>query len=193
MRNITVAIVVGLAVGTAVTPAQAAPPTQDSVQGNVTTIGTDVAGFESATYAIDASSGPSGETPSGTVRATSPIGTFFFEGTVTCLSISDNIALLNLQTGNFGLLALRLTDNAGTGVGDLVEATLTTRSPTECSTPEASYIRHDRVTAGDIVIHDAAPLPSSKEQCRNGGWRNFGPMFKNQGQCVAYVERGPKP
>ena len=112
---------------------------------------------------------------------------------MTCLSISDNIALLNLQTGNFGLLALRLTDNAGTGVGDLVEATLTTRSPTECSTPEASYIRHDRVTAGDIVIHDAAPLPSSKEQCRNGGWRNFGPMFKNQGQCVAYVERGPKP
>ena len=36
-----------------------------------------------------------------------------------------------------------------------------------------------------------ARVPTSKEQCKNGGWRNF-PEFKNQGQCVAFVERGPK-
>jgi uncharacterized membrane protein len=30
--------------------------------------------------------------------------------------------------------------------------------------------------------------PTSKSQCKNGGWRNFtNPSFKNQGQCVAYV------
>jgi hypothetical protein len=33
-----------------------------------------------------------------------------------------------------------------------------------------------------------SPLPTSRSRCRNGGWRNFG--FKNQGQCVAFVERG---
>ena len=26
--------------------------------------------------------------------------------------------------------------------------------------------------------------PTSKAQCKNGGWKNFGSMFKNQGQCV---------
>jgi hypothetical protein len=30
--------------------------------------------------------------------------------------------------------------------------------------------------------------PKNKDQCKNGGWRNFtNPTFKNQGQCVAYV------
>lgn len=32
--------------------------------------------------------------------------------------------------------------------------------------------------------------PTTKQQCKNGGYRAFG--FKNQGQCVAFVERGPK-
>jgi hypothetical protein len=30
--------------------------------------------------------------------------------------------------------------------------------------------------------------PTDKEQCKNGGWENFG--FKNQGQCVRFVETG---
>lgn len=33
------------------------------------------------------------------------------------------------------------------------------------------------------------PLPTSKAQCKNGGWRNY-PQFKNQGQCVSFVETG---
>jgi hypothetical protein len=37
----------------------------------------------------------------------------------------------------------------------------------------------------------APPAPRSNEQCKNGGWAQFG--FKNQGQCVAFVQRGPKP
>jgi hypothetical protein len=32
-------------------------------------------------------------------------------------------------------------------------------------------------------------VPTSKEQCKNGGWRNFGTMFKNQGQCMAFVRQ----
>jgi hypothetical protein len=32
--------------------------------------------------------------------------------------------------------------------------------------------------------------PTSKDQCKNGGWKTFtNPTFKNQGQCVDYVER----
>jgi hypothetical protein len=41
------------------------------------------------------------------------------------------------------------------------------------------------VTGGDVAIHDAPPLPTSKEQCNNGGWRTYG-IFKNQGECVSF-------
>jgi hypothetical protein len=51
----------------------------------------------------------------------------------------------------------------------------------------------ETVTEGDITVVDAPPLPTSNEQCKNGGWRNFGDTFKNQGECVAFVQRGPKP
>jgi hypothetical protein len=34
-----------------------------------------------------------------------------------------------------------------------------------------------------------AGSPSSKAQCKHGGWRTFtSPSFKNQGQCVSWVE-----
>jgi hypothetical protein len=33
-------------------------------------------------------------------------------------------------------------------------------------------------------------FPTSKSQCKNGGWRDFG--FRNQGQCIRFVKHGPK-
>ena len=30
------------------------------------------------------------------------------------------------------------------------------------------------------------PLPTSTDQCKNGGWKTFG-VFKNQGDCVSFV------
>jgi DNA-binding beta-propeller fold protein YncE len=33
-------------------------------------------------------------------------------------------------------------------------------------------------------------VPTSKEQCKNGGWRDF-PQFRNQGSCVSYVQTHP--
>jgi Beta-propeller repeat len=35
-------------------------------------------------------------------------------------------------------------------------------------------------------IEFAVPLPTSKDQCKNGGWQTFG-VFKNQGDCVSFV------
>ena len=34
-------------------------------------------------------------------------------------------------------------------------------------------------------------LPTSKDQCKHSGWRNYG-VFKNQGDCVNFVETGGK-
>ena len=55
------------------------------------------------------------------------------------------------------------------------------------------------IISGTVTISRACEggiltaAPTSKEQCKNGDWLEFGSMFKNQGQCVAFVERGPKP
>ena len=42
-----------------------------------------------------------------------------------------------------------------------------------------------------VAITPAPPAPKSKEECKHGGYLKFGPPagpFKNQGQCVSYVE-----
>jgi len=181
----------------ALTSASAAPaaPLQDSVTGTATTLGTDVPGFENLAWAFSATSGANGESPSGTVRAENlPSHTVFFDDPVSCLNVQGNVALLTLPDPLFGEVAIRVTDNAGTGSPDLIESTIS-NPDADCSAPEASYIRHDRVTSGDIVVVDDQPpsLPTRKDQCKDGGWRAFGSAFRNQGQCVAFVERGPKP
>jgi hypothetical protein len=39
---------------------------------------------------------------------------------------------------------------------------------------------------------NGCPLPTNKDQCKNGGWMNYGTSFKNQGDCVSYVATGGK-
>jgi DNA-binding beta-propeller fold protein YncE len=41
-----------------------------------------------------------------------------------------------------------------------------------------------------IAVSPRPRQPTNKDECKDAGWRNF-PQFKNQGQCVAFVERGP--
>jgi dienelactone hydrolase len=48
--------------------------------------------------------------------------------------------------------------------------------------------------AMDLDLRDqssSAALPTSKDHCKNGGWRNY-PRFKNQGDCVSFVATGGK-
>jgi hypothetical protein len=37
----------------------------------------------------------------------------------------------------------------------------------------------------------SSPLPASKAQCKNGGWKTYG-VFKNDGDCVSFVASGGK-
>jgi DNA-binding beta-propeller fold protein YncE len=46
------------------------------------------------------------------------------------------------------------------------------------------------VSGPTAVVVASSRVPTSKAQCKNGGWRNF-PQFKNQGQCIAFVNHGP--
>jgi hypothetical protein len=43
-------------------------------------------------------------------------------------------------------------------------------------------------TGNGLVTIIAPALPTSKEQCKKGGWKDFGTTFENQRQCVKFVE-----
>lgn len=76
-------------------------------------------------------------------------------------------------TGGFGI-------NAGSGNGGL----------------DASVDALSIAYGGGSVTYDFDPYvtPSSKESCKNGGWQNVtradGSPFKNQGDCVSYLNTG---
>jgi hypothetical protein len=41
---------------------------------------------------------------------------------------------------------------------------------------------------GQLQVPEAAAGPTTKDQCKNGGWQTFtSPAFKNQGDCVSFV------
>jgi hypothetical protein len=128
------------------------------------------------TVTVDAHSGPSGENPTGTMQCGS-----LFSGPVTCLNVTDNVALLNVQDALFGSVGVRITDNGPSG--DALEAFPSPGCPTALS----SYVVFD--FTGDLVVVDVKPLPTSKDQCKNGGWQAYG-VFKNQGDCVSFVATG---
>jgi hypothetical protein len=142
---------------------------------------------------FDAHSGPSGEDPRGTTETQGP--RFLFQGSVTCLAVSANRATIGVAIASnptdviAGLYFVE--DNDGEGQDRLAFVPQGNVVPTVC--PASPPLTPPPITDGDITVHDAPPLPTSKEQCKNGGWRNFGTAFKNEGQCVAFVQRRPRP
>jgi hypothetical protein len=143
-------------------------------------------------------------------------------GSVTCLNVSGNRAIIGLSHADIDaftgrpILVVRLIeviDGGSPGVGvDVVTTTpLHFDAPPITSCPatlpaggESSTVRPplapgepagpffpDRPLGQDLVVVDAQPVPTSKEQCRHGGYARFG--FRNQGQCIAFVERGARP
>ncbi len=48
---------------------------------------------------------------------------------------------------------------------------------------------------GDVTTYDFEPIlsPSTKDDCKSGGWMMFNtPVFKNQGDCVSFVQSSEK-
>jgi hypothetical protein len=160
-------------------------PTQDSVLGRGVAIG------DSPTitydFEIDARSGPGGENPTGHVSFIGSIpNSIIFDGPVTCLSVNGNMAGLNVSTSQFGTVGMQITDSP---TGDLIRA-IPIPEGAPCS--PLGFAVDFTLVSGDIAVADNAPiLPTSREQCQNGGWRSYG-VFKNQGDCVSFVATGGK-
>ena len=64
-------------------------------------------------------------------------------------------------------------------------------TPTECGTFTNTASAGSSTGSVTFTVEGCVPTtPTTKEQCKKGGYEEFG--FKNQGQCVAFIERGPK-
>ena len=204
---------IGLAVAVAPPAALGQAPAEDSVTGSATDCNEFVTQFCFHPFSVqlDARSGPNGENPSGTAQwewvfgSTSPIG---FGGPVSCLAVTGNTAIVGVGSGLNVRTLIRLTDGGDLPGQDSFEAVTDASFPggsgvpaPDCSffPPTPAPLADVRVgrggvnDLGNIVVVDSAALPTAKAQCKNGGWKNYGDTFKNQGQCVAFVERGPKP
>jgi hypothetical protein len=162
-------------------------PLQDSVIGT----GTFLSGIGEAGFDFAATSGPTGESPTGHVILTFP--DFRIEGTVRCLRvISSNTAVVGIFVPAAGQSAfVGVTDGAAQFIHVFGFVTSDTIGPSDC--PAVISGGALAVISGRIVITDAPPFPTTKDQCKNDGWRSFAGAFTNQGQCVAFVERGPNP
>ena len=150
---------------------------------------------------INAQSGTSGENPSGTVTFGIPIDccgrpyVIVASGPVTCLSVTGpddgpgtpgapTTAVMNFQDPTLGLFTVEVVDHGGNGADIFGGLPLEPhRAPRDCSPLVGGSTSP---LAGRAVVFDAPLLPTSKAQCKHGGWRNY-PQFKKQGQCVAFV------
>ncbi len=72
-------------------------------------------------------------------------------------------------------------DDDNDGVADVVDNCPLTSNPTQAD--------FDGDGIGDAC--ETGPVkPTNKDQCKNGGWMNWQPRFKNQGDCIQYVNTG---
>jgi hypothetical protein len=203
MRKSLLLVVVGLAVAATAPAATAQTPAQDTAagDGDVYVPIPDSLPFHVFGFNFNAASGPAGENPTGQVDPLTTgerLGLLTFRGNVTCLAVSGNRAAIGAVGTYFGFPATALMTVVDGGPrdsgADTFNAVLradsqTTPPPPDCSA--ASFSDQLVVTNGDIVVHDAQPLPNSKDQCKNGGWRGF-PSFRNEGDFVSFVATGGK-
>ena len=85
--------------------------------------------------------------------------------------------------------------DGGSGGGGGSDFCSTAASVSSCTiSPGAGTQPIAGSSAGDAqVTLSYSVVPTSKDQCKNGGWRTFtNPTFKNQGDCVSYVTTGRK-
>jgi hypothetical protein len=175
---VAVAVLAAALAGPAAARAQA--PIGDAVIGSGTArfITPDLAGL-TVPFSIDVRSGPSGENPVGGMQLL-----IAFDDP-TCLAIRSgggqvaDEAVINFRNTLLGGRVLARITGGTSGPRQI--SLSQTSSTSDCSFQPPGSVAE--VIEGDITIVDAPPLPTSRDQCKDGGWRTY-PVFKNQGDCV---------
>jgi hypothetical protein len=191
MTRVGLLVVVFAVAAAAQDTAAAQTPTRDSISGTVTL--SVPPPIRNGGLIFSVSSGPSGENPTGTVTVALLDFNVVLDFQVTCLAVNGNAATVGSRHVDPGLgeqLAYMQVVDGGPGAPDQI-GTVATGSALACAKPPLPFVSTDPITSGDITVVDAPALPTSKDQCKDGGWRNF-PRFKNQGDCMSFVATGGK-
>jgi hypothetical protein len=98
-----------------------------------------------------------------------------------CDSDDDNDGVLDVGDNCQTTANADQTDTDGDGIGDA------------CDSDDDNDGVLD--TQDDCVYQaggaqNGCPLPTNKDKCKDGGWRNYGTTFRNQGDCVSFVANG---
>ncbi|HET6830536.1 MAG TPA: hypothetical protein VFH44_04205 [Solirubrobacterales bacterium] len=139
---------------------------------------------------VNASSGPAGEDAQGTGSFT--VLGYLISGPVSCLKVTGNVAVLEID-GPFpslpGTLSVivQLTDNGGGGLDrfEYYPVLPEIEQDLDCETGAPGWLGGGPLI-GRAVVFDAPPGPTSKPDCKDGGWARYG--FGSQGLCIASVK-----
>ena len=141
--------------------------------------------FSASGIDVDAASGPSGEDPQG--AASFAVLNYPISGPVSCLKVTGNVAVIEIDgpliapPGTLSVI-IRLTDNGGNGQ-DLFEwypVLPEVGQDFDCETGAPGYFGGP--LAGRAIVRDVPPGPTSKRDCRHGGWADYG--FKGKRQML---------
>ena len=136
---------------------------------------------------VDIQSDPDGANPRGEISFQA--FDILLAGPVTCLDVTGNRAVIGFTDEVFGFgdfIAVAIDNRpAGSTAGPADEflAARATTSPVDCAAQLPSPLAGGPLAEGDVAVIDAPVRPTSKEQCKHGGWRSF-PGFRNQGDCL---------
>jgi hypothetical protein len=126
---------------------------------------------------IDAHSDPSGENPTGSASFVSlDFGLVLASGPVTRLEVVGNSAIVGFDDdGSDAHYVVQVVDNSAAGTSDLVAGPVSNVAGCSFGSGIPVYSAF-----GAFVVHDALPL-TSKDQCKDRGWRDF---TDDEGQSV---------
>ena len=102
-------------------------------------------------------------------------------GAVAASTIPDGTTIAFAT--DFGVLS----SPTATTIGGKASVLLT--SPVEGTATVSATL--DNQTVSTTVTFTKPPLPTSTDQCKNGGWQSYR-VFRNQGDCVSFVATGGK-
>jgi len=179
----------------ALAPAAAAGngPAPPQLRDTATAAGDNVSmnDFSAFSIDVDASSGPAGEDPLGTGSFT--VLGYLISGPVSCMKVTGNVAVLEID-GPFPALPgtlsaiVRLTDNGGGGQ-DLFEwypVLPEIGEDLNCETGAPGWLGGGPLI-GRAEVFDAPAGPTSRRDCKRGGWARYG--FKSKRKCFKFVKR----
>ena len=190
------AVVLALALAAMLPPlAGAAPPPEPAFRDTASASGDNLVldDFSVSDIEVQASSGPSGEDPSGRVTFNSFFISEPVSGPVSCLHVAGNRAVLTAD-GPFasfpGVLAFTVTlvDNGGSGLDEFKYYPVLPETPeyVDCTLPPIADFGGPLI--GRASVFDAPPPPAARTECTRGAFARFG--FRNQGQCLRFVNHG---